>query len=116
MTTARLVSASVEEQLQALQAAQQVDEPYMYRPLLVDFPAEPRTRVSNKLRSAVAVLLAGGMLTFGAASIAEAFSHRPAKRARTTPVHLAPADSAAVRNLAAHEVDVKRALKSGRTR
>lgn len=115
MSTAQLVSASVEEQLRALQADQQVDEPYMYKPLLVDFPAEPRLRVSNKLRAVVAVVVAGSILTLTAASIAEALAARPITRRKIAPVHLAPSDGSTVRDISDHEEAPARAMTSRRT-
>jgi hypothetical protein len=90
MLTARLVSASVEEQLRLLQEEQQVDEPYMFQPLLVDFPETPRARVSNQLRALVAVLAAGGILMIGVASIAEAVAVRSGRPVHPAPSHLSP--------------------------
>jgi hypothetical protein len=95
--TARLVSESVERSLHDLQAAQRVDETYMYKPLLIDFPTEARLRFSNKLRAVIAMLAVGGLLTFATTSVAEALAQRPRRKGKATPVHLAPLGNTPIR-------------------
>jgi hypothetical protein len=112
MSTARLVSASVEEQLRLLHEEQQVDEPYMYQPLLVDFPERPRVRVSNRLRAVVAVVAAGGILMIGVASMAEAFAVRSSRRRKAAPVHPAPLDLSPDRDMDDRAPDTPAALMS----
>jgi capsular polysaccharide biosynthesis protein len=83
--TARLVSDAFVRQLEQMQKDESVDERYMFRARVIDFPNDARLQVSSKLRSLVGVMGLGAFALFILVSTAEAvrqsrMERRPAAR------------------------------------
>jgi hypothetical protein len=79
LSTARLVSTAVTDELNRMQAVQHVDPHYRIRPLQVDFANQATLRVSGKLRMLVGVMALGALLLFFAVSILKALGERKAE-------------------------------------
>lgn len=85
VATAILVGDAVEDELRQLQEAQGVDATYMITTLPVTVPVDAEHRVSSKLRSLIAVLGLGGVLSFALLSLLQARDRLVEERARKSP-------------------------------
>jgi hypothetical protein len=80
------VAEAVVQELKNVQAEQSVNEYFMLQTVAVEPQGAPEEQTSSMLRSALAVLVLGGILLFAALSVATALDqHREVARARARP-------------------------------